>query len=505
MPRVNTLTLESEAGFKVLFESATIGILVVNDKGNIELSNPCAEKLFGYSTAELIGKPVESLIPENLRSKHHHHREVYFEKPKSRPMGLGLELYARRKNGDSFPVEISLAHYHLEGEKLAVAFVTDITERVKAKKIIAEREEWFRNMADNAPVMICVWGPDKLSTYFNNAWMQFTGRELKQELGTGWLDGVHSDDLPRCIAVLDGVSDSLPAGEIELRLKRYDGQYRWIRKVINPTFSSDQTFTGFVASASDIHDERMIQEELERRVQQRTNDLNAALAREQELNELKSRFVSMASHEFRTPLSVVLSSTSLIDRYIDKDDERVRKHLLRIKNSVNSLRTILGDFLSLDKLEQGKVELECETFDVGAFLADIVEDVRLLQKEGQLVNIQHHGDLQVSLDQKKFSYIMVNIVSNAIKYSSADVNVYSMNKDGVLSVTVQDFGIGIPQKEQHQLFSKFFRAHNTGDIQGTGLGLTIVKRYVELMSGKISFISEEGQGTTFTVQIPQGF
>jgi signal transduction histidine kinase len=249
----------------------------------------------------------------------------------------------------------------------------------------------------------------------------------------------------------------------------------------------------------------MSQEELERRVQERTNDLNAALGREQELNELKSRFVSMASHEFRTPLSVVLSSTALIAKYIDEADERIHKHLLRIKTSVNSLRTILNDFLSLDKLEQGKVEVDCETFDIKMFLNDIVEDVSLLQKKEQQVILLHGGELQVSLDQKKLSYIMVNLISNAVKYSSADVHIFSENKDGFLTITVQDSGIGIPEEEQPLLFSKFFRAHNTTNIQGTGLGLTIVKRYVELMSGKISFVSRLGEGTTFTIQMPQAF
>ncbi|WP_276370746.1 PAS domain-containing sensor histidine kinase [Chryseolinea sp. H1M3-3] len=506
MSEQQAISLESEAGFKILFESATIGILVVNDKGNIELSNPCADKLFGYEPAELIGKTVEVLIPIHLSHKHIHHREGYFHKPKTRPMGLGLELYARKKNEESFPVEISLAHYELDGEKLAVAFITDITERVKAKKIIDEREEWFRNMADNAPVMICVSGINKMCSYVNKTWLQFTGRQLEEELGTGWLTGVHPEDMEECIVNYNKACDARQPFEMEFRLRRHDGQYRWIRKVVKPTYLADHTFTGYVGSCNDIHDQRMMQEELELRVHQRTNDLNAALGREQELNELKSRFVSMASHEFRTPLSVVLSSTALISKYIDSEkDEKIEKHLLRIKNSVNSLRSILNDFLSLDKLEQGKVEVECDNFDLKVFMNDVIEDVSLLQKKEQRVNLSHQGEIQVSLDQKKLYYIMVNLISNSLKYSSADVHVHCENKDGFITVKVQDFGIGIPEEEQQLLFSKFFRAHNTGSIQGTGLGLTIVKRYVELMSGKISFTSKSGEGTTFVIQVPQSF
>ena len=379
MSRLQQLTLESEAGFRVLFDCAIIGILVINDKGNIELSNPCADKLFGYGASELIGKSVEVLVPEHLHLKHIHHRENYFARPKPRPMGLGIELYARKKNGNSFPVEISLGHYELDGEKLAVAFVTDITEQLKAKKIVAEREEWFRNMADNSPVMIWVSGTDRRCNYFNNTWLHFTGRTLEQELGTGWTEGVHPDDLELCLASYSNAFDARQPFEMEYRLRRHDSQYRWIRGVGKPTFSSDHIFTGYIGSCSDIHDQRMMQEELELRVQQRTNDLNAALVREQELNELKSRFVSMASHEFRTPLSVVLSSTALISKYTDyENDEKIHKHLMRIKSSINSLRTILNDFLSLDKLEQGKVDLDCDIFDIDIFMSDVVEDVRLL-------------------------------------------------------------------------------------------------------------------------------
>jgi signal transduction histidine kinase len=273
-----------------------------------------------------------------------------------------------------------------------------------------------------------------------------------------------------------------------------------------PTYTADHTFTGYIGSCSDIHDQRMAQEELELRVQQRTNDLNAALIREQELNELKSRFVSMASHEFRTPLSVVLSSTALISKYSEyENDERIQKHLIRIKSSIHNLRTILNDFLSLDKLEQGNVEMECDIFDFNVFMSDVVDDIRLLQKKNQGVNHSHQGDSQISLDQKKLWYIMANLVSNAIKYSDAEVHVRSENKDGLLTITVQDSGIGIPVEEQPFLFTKFFRAKNTVNVQGTGLGLTIVKRYVDLMSGKITLLSKRDEGTTITVQLPQAF
>ncbi|MGC1243977.1 MAG: PAS domain-containing sensor histidine kinase [Chryseosolibacter sp.] len=499
------IALESEAGFRVLFKCATISILVINVKGNIELSNPCAEKLFGYEPAELIGSPLEVLIPESLRSQHTHHREKYFERPKSRPMGLGMELYAKKKNGEIFPVEISLGHYEFDGERLAVAFVTDITAQVNAKKLMAEREAWFRNMADNSPVMIWVCGADKQFNYFNHTWLQYTGHAIDQETGFGWYDHVHADDRVIFSLTFSNAFDLRQPFQMECRIKRRDGRYRWINYAGKPTFYDD-VFTGFIGTAIDIHDQRMMKEELEHLVRRRTTELYEALDREREMSELKSRFVSMASHEFRTPLSIVLSSTTLIEQYgIAGKDERIAKHLLRIKSSINNLTNILNDFLSLDKLEQGKVDLEYEIFDMTAFMNEVVEDVSTLRKSDQIINIRHEGENAVLLDQKKLRYILVNLLSNSVKYSPPDTEIIISSENGPerVRIVVQDHGIGIPEEEQKYLYNKFFRAKNTGNVQGTGLGLTIVKRYVELMGGVIEFFSKPGEGTTFTLQVPK--
>lgn len=499
------ISLESEAGFRVLFECATISILVINEQGSIELANPCAEVLFAYAPSELIGKPIEVLLPEELRSRHAHHRNSYFEKPKTRPMGLGMELYARKKNGEVFPVAISLGHYELYGETLAVAFVTDITDQVRAKKLIAEREAWFRNMADNSPVMIWVSGGDKGCTYFNNTWLNYTGRPIEAELGTGWAEGVFPDDLEQCIYTYNHAFDTQQSFVMEYRLRRHDGQYRWIQDVGKPTYI-DGIFTGFIGSCSDIHDQRMMKEELEQLVQTRTTELYHALDREREMNELKSRFVSMASHEFRTPLSIVLSSNSLIEQYIaSHPDERIQKHLARIKSSVSNLTAILNDFLSLDKLEQGNVEIDRDTFDLREFINEVIEDVQTTRKQGQQVVVNHEGATDVTLDQKKLRYVLVNLLSNSMKYSPDEtvITATSVVREDSITIAVHDQGIGIPEEEQKHLYRKFFRAKNTGNIQGTGLGLTIVKRYVELMGGDVCCNSKTGEGTTFTIKIPK--
>lgn len=497
--------LESEAGFKVLFDCATISILVVNEKGHIELSNPCAEQLFGYSAGELIGRPIETLVPSHLRTKHGSHREKYFENPKSRPMGSDLELYAQKKTGDVFPVEISLGHYKIDEEKLAVAFVTDITSQVRAKKMMEEREAWFRSMAENSPTMIWVADEGKACSYFNNTWLEFTGRSITQEKGIGWLDNIYPDDKEKAVEDYQCAFERKEPYTAKYRLKRNDGRYRWIQEMAKPTYSPDGEFTGYMGSCSDVHDQFMMQEELELKVRQRTQELNEALNREKVVSEMKSRFVSMASHEFRTPLSIMLSSVSLIDQYIGAEkDERINKHLQKIRGSINNLTEVLNDFLSIDKLEQGKVKLEYDILSISEFVEDLVADMKFVKKSRQQINMYLEGEDTLVLDAKKLRHILENLMSNAIKYSpdGTDIDLQIKNGNGNLQIVLQDHGIGIPEEEQVHLFNKFFRATNTGSIQGTGLGLTIVKRYVELMNGSITFKSLSGKGTTFTIKLP---
>ena len=284
-------------------------------------------------------------------------------------------------------------------------------------------------------------------------------------------------------------------------------------------FSDRRIYTGFIHDLSrQKEDEVKIKsytEELEVKVKDRTRELiqsineletakehmSALFQKERELNQLKTRFVSMASHEFRTPLSSIQLSASLIDKYVAKHDtSSVEKHTSKIKNSINNLTTILNDFLSLEKLEAGKVEAKLSWFDMIAFSEEIAEEMQLMSKQNQLIVYEHKGTTaQVLLDQNLLKNCIINLISNAIKYSGEDTMIQfnSTINDDELIIDVKDNGIGIPASEIDNLFEPFFRAHNTGDIPGTGLGLNIVKRYVGLMNGTCTCESEQNLGTTF--------
>lgn len=308
----------------------------------------------------------------------------------------------------------------------------------------------------------------------------------------------------------------------EVRGLKKDGTTFPFRLAVSEVFyENKQAFTGFIHDLTKEKDaeQKLIQhmEELEVTVSNRTKDLiklvselekaksevSISLEKEKELNQLKSRFVSMASHEFRTPLSAVQLSASLIEKYVEKPDViNVLKHTGRIKNSVQLLTSILNDFLSLERLEAGKVSVKPEAINLVHLAEEITEEMQLICKTNQHIIYQHTGASGTfRLDGNLLKNSIINLISNAIKYSGENSFIEfstEINND-TCTIVVKDNGIGIPDEDQKNLFEPFFRAHNTGNIPGTGLGLNIVRRYVTLMDGTVSCQSEQHKGTVFTM------
>lgn len=328
--------------------------------------------------------------------------------------------------------------------------------------------------------------------------------------------------------------------------KRKDGNIFPFWLSVNEVVLQDRTiFTGFIHDLTDIKSAeknlKQLNEELEKKViertyelenvvnrllvlnkqneteiqnrittqnvlKQREAELEQSLAKEKELGELKSRFVSMASHEFRTPLSTILSSVSLIGRYTETSQQENRdKHIQKIKSSVTHLTGILNDFLSMNKLEEGKTRAFFEDFDICELIIEVTEELKTILKNGQSLKTKCNFEQKIICsDAKIVKNIMINLISNAIKYSPEDSEIdCNINKiDDAISFSVTDKGIGIPEDEQKHLFDRFFRATNVTNIEGTGLGLNIVKGYVEILGGNITFESTRYVGTKFTVNFP---
>ncbi|MGN8038270.1 PAS domain-containing sensor histidine kinase [Chitinophaga sp. 22321] len=386
--------------FGALFDYASIGILVANKEGEIVLINDFALQQFGYKREGLLRKKVEILIPQRVHHRHVGHRERYNADPQSRPMGIGLDLYAVRNDGTEFPVEISLSHYANEEGNFVIAYISNITERKKAEERVEKLYSELEDMVEDRTI------------------------KLRRAL------------------------EELEASKEELTI---------------------------------------------------------ALGKEKELGDLKSRFVSMASHEFRTPLSTILSSAFLVKHYDTDQDQPIRnKHIQRIVNNVSLLTDTLNDFLSVGKIEEGKVQVRSVEFDIEEHFNTIIQEMQGIIKDNQVIQYKHIGGKKMVLDPSLIKHIVMNLLGNAIKFSktSSVIEIETIKDEDKFTLLVKDNGIGMSEEDQQHLFERFYRGSNVTNIQGTGLGLHIVHKYSEMMNGNILCSSELNIGTTFTIVFP---
>lgn len=486
-----------------------LSISKLSDECIVDVNDSFLE-LFEFEREEVLGSTYNNLkIPGNLLAKNN---ELHSCLIKNDPLNKH-EITLFSKTGKPLNLILSTELIKIDGENHCLSTFIDLTEKLKSQKIIAESEAWFRSIADNSPVMI--WGSDNKQSinYTNSTWAEFTGFSADKITENDWQNIIHPEDYDKFQNIYTKAFNLKKPFTREYRLKRNDGKHRWIYDFAKPLIMPDGSFKGYIGSCADIHIKKTLYNKLERLVKERTFELTESLEKEKSLNDAKSRFVSMASHEFRTPLSSILSSVFLIEKYtdlIDNNDEidyiKIRqKHLAKIKKSINHLTEILNDFLSIDKLDQGKIKANNEEIDIKLFSEEIIEEIKGILKIDKYIIYNHIGENRIFQDKKILKNIYLNLLSNAIKYSPEGKQINLTTKVSAKKVVLQieDHGIGIPPEEQSNLFTKFFRATNVINIEGTGLGLNIVKRYIELLNGTINFTSQIEKGTIFTIQFPR--
>ena len=300
------------------------------------------------------------------------------------------------------------------------------------------------------------------------------------------------------------------APELECKVRCKNGEERMMSWHNTTLLGKNGDQIGLLSAGEDITVRTKLDEEkqiytdnIELKIEERTKELIKALEAEKRINDLKSNFITIASHELRTPITIVMSSIILIERYNSLGQyDKSNKHIARIKSSVDHFVNILDDFLSLHQLDKGIIQIHKEVFNLEPFIQNIVTDIKGLLKKGQRIHYRHSGSKRLNLDPKILRNIILNLLSNALKYSNDQINIKSALRTDHLTITIEDQGLGIPEEDQKNLFTSFFRASNVEHIQGTGLGLSIVQRYLELFGGNIQFKSVLGKGSAFTIVIP---
>jgi len=486
-------------------------MVVTNNKGVIELVNPRLLDMFGYSQEELIGERIEILVPKSAKPNHKSHRENYSHQPKDRRMGgNGTNLKGLRKDGSEFSVEIGLNHSYVQDELKVVAIVTDITERVLSQQKLQDL-----NVKLEQKVKLRTVELEKSQKLYNLIARNFPRGIINvfdKDLNYVFIEGQELDKLGYTSQSLIGENFKKRfSGELA---ELVEGKFESVFNGVGLSFEFESNGSFYVANAVPLKsydgsvEQILVIEKNITDSKLAEHEMMKNLEKERDLNELKSRFVSMASHEFRTPLSTILSSAILIGKYENADQQDKReKHLGRIKSSVQNLTSILGDFLSIDKLEDGKIQINESEFLLKELFEEVLDEMEFFLKKGQYITLKSTitDSQMVVTDRNVVKNILINLLSNASKYSAEGEEIIldlSINEEGI-NVDVVDKGIGIPKKEQEKLFSnRFFRAGNVTNIEGTGLGLTIVKKYLFLIDGNISFKSKENVGTTFSIIIP---
>jgi len=519
----------SEGTYRLLVENIEDYAIVMLDKnGDVVTWNKGAEVIFGYHATEIIGRHFSILYTEEERKN---------GKPEANLQNVIRltcfedEGWRRRKDGSVFLADVVIAAlYNEERQLISFGVITrDQTAKMNAaahqdkiNKLNQELEiqlqqsqtetSDYKHALDESSI-VAITDQKGIIKHVNENFCRISKYSREELIGQDHRiinSGYHAKEFIRELWV------TIANGKIwrgELKNKAKDGSYYWVDTTIVPFLNNNRKPYQYLAIRSDITQRKQAEEQLHRvneglenKVKERTFELTEALEREKALSEMKSRFVSMASHEFRTPLSAILSSTSLLDHYTapEQADKR-KKHIDRIKSSVKNLTSILDDFLSLEKLEQGRVETHQADFDLYDFITDVIEEVEgMSRKKSQKIVLVYSGEKEIRQDKKILRNILLNFLSNAVKYSPEEKEIkltIDVKKDQFM-VEIKDEGIGIPVEDQKEIFSRFHRAHNAIHIQGTGLGLHIVKRYVELLNGSVTFQSRENEGTTFWVEFP---
>lgn len=487
---------QAEAMFRGLLEAAPDAIVGVDSSGRIQLVNAQTEKLFGYQRDELLGQPVEILVPDEHRREHPNHRAEYFAEPRTRPMGAGLDLVARRKDASEFPAEISLSSIETDLGILVTAAIRDVTERKQA-------EARFRSLLEAAPDSMVIVDATGRIELVNAQTERLFGYGREELLGKNVELLVPERYRLRHIRNRLGYvaaprTRGMGAG-LDLYGLRKDGTEFPVEISLSPLLTPH----GVTVSAAirDVTERKQAEDARTQALRQERE----ATQRLRQVDRLRSDFLSTVSHELRTPLTAIKGFAEMLARDWDEYGEEQRHDFVRrIAAAGARLDDLISDLLDFTRLEGGQLRFTPEPLGLAAVVNDAVRRTRSLL-EPRRVEVGVADDLAVMADPTGVARVIDNLLANAAKFSAPDslISVGAVRAGNDVALSVADQGVGIPAEDLGRIFERFYRVGGQANRRpGTGIGLAIVKEFTEAQGGRVEVASTAGEGTTFTILLP---
>lgn len=478
-----------------LIETANDAVVTIDQQSQIIEWNAMAERMFGWSQVEVRGRILtELIVPERHRESHHRGLQRFLRDGTGGILNRRVEITAIRNTGEEFPVELAVWPVRAGDTFTFSSFIRDISARKAAEEALRSSEERYRAVVENAAEGIIV-SQDGFIRYVNPQALTLSGRTREEALTTPFLEMVHPEDRQRVYNnYVKRLKGEPTENQYSFRIFHVQGDVRWLE--ISAVMIQWEGKPATLNFLTDVTARQQIEEEMRQ-----------SLVRERELSELKSRFVSMASHEFRTPLATILSSAELIEDHGARLPAAERAEVIGlIKGAVRRMTEMVQQVLLIGKAEAGGMDFNPAPLDAAKLCRSLAADAR---RNGAVIAVEVAGDgPNRVLDEKLLRHILGNLLSNAVKYSPSDgrgqrgIALRLQCEPGALTFKVADHGIGIPEADLARMFDSFHRGANVGGIEGTGLGLAIVHECVQRHGGTIAVDSKLGHGTTFTVRIP---
>ncbi|MBK9263688.1 MAG: PAS domain-containing sensor histidine kinase [Polyangiaceae bacterium] len=475
-----------------LLANSVDGLIAFDDQCRYTFWNRGMERILGMQAFDVMGQRAFDLFPFLVDTGEDElwRRALAGEATTSSDRFFAVAATGKRGYYDAYYFPL----YGGAGEVVGgMGIIRDVTDRRTAQIALEETETRFKNMADVAPVLLWMSGTDGLCTFFNQTWLRFTGRSLEDEWGVGWAEGVHFEDLQKCLDTYMDAFNARRPFEVEYRLRRHDGEYRWILDRGTPRYGPGGMFAGFIGSCVDITELKELQQELQAAVR------------------MRDEFLSIASHELRTPLTAAQLQTDILIRKLTAGskgpsaavDALLAKTKL-VQAQIIRLTELVQVLLDVSRITAGKLTLSTQDFDLSALVADIARRFEPeAAKVGCAVELFVEYPVWGSWDPLRLDQVVTNLLSNALKYApGAPVRVAVSADDGHARLAVADQGMGIAPEAQVRIFERFERAVPATNYGGLGLGLWIAREIVEAHGGSIKVESARGQGATFTIELP---